>query len=174
MKKFVVVFVFEIFVLITSGFLLDSAMTVNNITKKSTAYQPIVMTMESEPDEEEKINIVSPYTDDEIYLMALVTVAEAEGECEYGQRLVIDTILNRVDSEKFPDTVNDVVYQKNQFTSMWNGRIDRCTVTDYFIQLVKDECQNRSNSEVVFFRTERYSDYGTPLFVVQDHYFSAI
>lgn len=33
-----------------------------------------------------------PYTDEEIELIALVTLAEAEGECEEGKRLVIDTI----------------------------------------------------------------------------------
>lgn len=51
-------------------------------------------------------------TQEEIELIALVTMAEAEGECEYGQRLVIDTILNRVDDPHFPDTVHEVVYQK--------------------------------------------------------------
>jgi N-acetylmuramoyl-L-alanine amidase len=38
-------------------------------------------------------------TDEEINLIALVTMAEAEGESEQGKRLVISTILNRVDSE---------------------------------------------------------------------------
>ena len=58
---------------------------------------------------------------EDVELIALVTMAEAEGECEEGKRLVIDTILNRVDSEHFPDTVYDVIYQPNQFSSMWNG-----------------------------------------------------
>ena len=38
---------------------------------------------------------------EDIELIALVTMAEAEGECEEGKRLVIDTILNRVDSVYF-------------------------------------------------------------------------
>jgi N-acetylmuramoyl-L-alanine amidase len=59
-------------------------------------------------------------SDEEINLIALVTMAEAEGECEEGKKLVIDTILNRVDSEYFPDNVNDVVYQTNQFSSVGN------------------------------------------------------
>lgn len=44
-------------------------------------------------------------SNDDIELVALVTMAEAEGECEEGKRLVIDTILNRVDSASFPNTV---------------------------------------------------------------------
>ena len=65
-------------------------------------------------------------SENDIRLIALVTMAEAEGECEEGQRLVIDTILNRVDSVYFPDTVYDVVYQPYHFSSMWNGRAERC------------------------------------------------
>ena len=38
-------------------------------------------------------------------LLAVITMAEAEGESERGKRLVIDTVLNRVDSKKFPNTI---------------------------------------------------------------------
>lgn len=69
-------------------------------------------------------------SEEDIDLIALVTMAEAEGESEYGKRLVIDTILNRVDSEYYPNTVFEVVYQPDQFSSIWNGRADRCYVTD--------------------------------------------
>ena len=47
---------------------------------------------------------------EEIELIALVTMAEAEGEPEEGKRLVIDTILNRVDFGEFPSTVTEVIY----------------------------------------------------------------
>lgn len=109
---------------------------------------------------------------EEIELIALVTMAEAEAEPVEGQRLVIDTILNRVDSPYFPNTVYDVVYQPHQFTSMTNGRVDRCYIREDLVALVREELDNRYNSEVVFFRTTRYSDYGTPMFQVGDHYFS--
>lgn len=111
-------------------------------------------------------------TEEEIELIAMVTMAEAEAEPELGQRLVIDTILNRVDGEHWPDTIEEVIYQPNQYTCMWNGRLDRCEVKDDICQLVREEVVNRTNSEVVFFRTQRYSDYGTPMFKVCCHYFS--
>lgn len=111
-------------------------------------------------------------SDEDIELIALVTMAEAEGESELGKRLVIDTILNRVDSEHFPDTVSDVVYQPNQFSSMWNGRSDRCYVNDDICELVKEELESRENSDVVFFRTKKYSKYGEPVVQVDHHYFS--
>lgn len=111
--------------------------------------------------------------DYEINLIALVTMAEAEDECEYGKRMVIDTILNRIDSECYPNNAESVIYQPNQFTSMWNGRINRCSVNEQVINLVKEELRNRSNYDVIYFRTDYYSDYGTPLFNVGNHYFSS-
>ena len=112
-------------------------------------------------------------SEEDIELIALVTMAEAEGECEEGKRLVIDTILNRVDSGYFPDTVHGVIYQPNQFSSMWNGRVDRCEVREDICQLVREELEERTNKEVIFFTAGRYSDYGVPIFQVGNHYFSS-
>ena len=112
-------------------------------------------------------------SEQEIRLIALLTMAEAEGECEEGKRLVIDTVLNRMDSKYFPDTVYEVVYQPNQFTSMWTDRVDRCEVRDDICRLVHEEVCSRTNYDVVFFTAGRYSDYGEPLFRVGNHYFSS-
>lgn len=118
-------------------------------------------------------------SDDEIYLIALCTMGEAEGEPDSGKRLVIDTILNRVDCEGFPDNVADVIYQPNAFECMQNGRIDRCfdnpnymEMMDHISQLVKEEALDRKNVDVTYFCAYGYSDYGTPLFKVGNHYFS--
>ena len=114
-----------------------------------------------------------PLSDEDVELISLATMGEAEGESEYGKRLVIDTVFNRVDSPYFPDSIYDVVYQKNQFTAMWNGRIYRCVVTDAMRQLVREEWNSRSNYDVIFFRAQRYSDYGVPMFKEGNHYFSS-
>lgn len=110
---------------------------------------------------------------EDISLIALITMAEAEGECEEGKRLVIDTVLNRIDSEHFPDNTYDVIYQKNQFSSIWNGRVDRCEVRDDICQLVMEELQSRTNRNVVFFTAGGYSKYGVPMFQLGNHYFSS-
>lgn len=111
--------------------------------------------------------------DDDIYLIALLTVAEAEGEPEEGQRLVIDTVLNRMYSDYFPNTIEEVVYQPGQFASMWNGRSERCTVTDEMIRMVREEVVCRTNKEVMFFCAGGYSRYGTPELQIGNHYFSS-
>lgn len=112
-------------------------------------------------------------SDDDIKLIALVTMAEAEGECEEGKRLVIDTILNRLDSEYFPNTVHDVVYQPNQYPSMTNGRANRCKVQPEVCNLVWKELILRTNYNVIFFNSGGYSIYGIPMFQVENHYFSS-
>lgn len=119
------------------------------------------------------VNEGANISQEDIELIALVTMAEAEGESEEGKRLVIDTILNRMDSDIWPDTAYGVIYQPNQFEAMWNGRVDRCYVRDDICQLVIEELRSRTNNEVVFFMAGDYSTYGTPLFQVGNHYFSS-
>lgn len=52
-------------------------------------------------------------------------------------------------------------------------RIDRCYVKDKLVQLVREELENRTNYDVIFFRAERFSDYGVPMFQLGNHYFSS-
>lgn len=111
-------------------------------------------------------------SESEIDLIALVTMAEAEGESEEGKRLVIDVILNRYDSPRFPNTISEVIYAKNAFECMWNGRVDRCHVRDDIRQLVIEELQFRTNSNIHYFRTNHYHGFGTPVIQVGNHYFS--
>lgn len=129
---------------------------------------------EIEEPEVEEISQEIYLSDGEMKLIAIITMAEAEGQSEYGQRLVIDTILNRVDSPRFPNTVRDVIYSPGQFSCVWNGRADRCYVKDEIYQLVLEECITRSNRDVVFFTAGGYAYNGVPLFQEGDHYFEAI
>lgn len=120
----------------------------------------------------EDIENAPKLTQEEIELVALVTMAEAEGEPELGKRWVIDTVLNRLEDGYFGDTVHEVIYAKGQFTSMHNGRVDRCYVREDIVQLVKEELVSRTNEEVLYFRTNHYHNFGTPITQVGNHYFS--
>lgn len=106
-------------------------------------------------------------------LIAIVTMGEAEGECEEGKRLVIDTILNRVDSEHFPNTIEEVVYQPGAFEAMWNGRVNKSYDMTGIYEMIDEELENRTNSDVVFFTAGQYGAYGKPLFSVGNHYFAS-
>lgn len=167
-----------VFAIICTGFVC-SAEQVNRYeyieiqpTLKAEPIDPIEETVSAVEIEEYVEDTLLPRED--IELIALVTMAEAEGECEEGKRLVIDTILNRVDSVYFPDTVYGVVYQANQFSSMWNGRIDKCFVDDDICQLVEEELHSRTNVDTIFFTAGEYGKYGRPMFQVGNHYFRAM
>lgn len=59
---------------------------------------------------------------DDSYLLAKIAMAEAEGEDIEGKAYVIMVILNRMFSDEFPDTIEDVIFQDNQFSPVSNGR----------------------------------------------------
>ena len=105
-------------------------------------------------------------------LVALVCVAEAEGESEYGKRLVIDTIFNRLDSEYFPNDIKEIVYAPGQWECVSNGRINRVETNEYICSLVVEEFNNRTNSDVVYFRTDYFFSFGTPILREGRHCFS--
>lgn len=56
-------------------------------------------------------------------MLLRIAMAEAEGEGTKGKALVMLVVLNRVWSDEFPDTVEEVIFQKNQFSvTMPGGR----------------------------------------------------
>lgn len=59
---------------------------------------------------------------DDSYLLAKIAMAEAEGEDIEGKAYVIMVILNRMLSDEFPDTIEDVIFQDNQFSPVSNSR----------------------------------------------------
>ena len=179
--------------LMNSGLLWANLSNSNNF--KEDRVTPIVETVHETTIEETDIEVISeevyeepiieteeqitpeisnglPLSDEEIDLIALVTMAEAEGESEEGKRLVIDVILNRLDSPRFSNTVDGVIYAKNAFECLVNGRADRCYVRDDIRQLVIEELKSRTNSNIHYFRADHYHNFGTPVVHVGNHYFS--
>lgn len=58
---------------------------------------------------------------EESYLLAKIAMAEAEGEDTEGKALVIMVVLNRVWSDKFPDSIEEVIMQRKQFSVTQEG-----------------------------------------------------
>lgn len=171
MKKFALMLCVLVAVLIAAGFAQERSYAVETLTVIKTAND---ICKNSRSEILEKLSEKPSLPEEDLELLALVVVAEAEGESELGQRLVCDTILNRVDSPYFPDTISDVIWQRNQYESMWNGRANRCVVTDTIRNLVRQEYDSRQNNDVIFFRTKHYCPYGSPLFREGNHYFSSL
>lgn len=121
----------------------------------------------SKTDKEEK----NYYSTDE-YILAKLMIAEAENQSEEGKRLVVACVLNRLDENVYGETIEEVIYQKNAFSCIENGRFDNVTIYKEDLELVRLEMENRSNTAVKHFRTDKFHDFGDPAFKVEDHYFS--
>lgn len=90
----------------------------------------------------------------------LLKIVEAEAGCEdlTGKMLVANVILNRVNSDQFPDTVSEVVYQKQggtaQFSPTVDGSIERVTVSEETVTAVNQVLQGEDFSlGALFFRS---------------------
>lgn len=110
---------------------------------------------------------------DELVLLTLLVKAEALNQDELTKRLIIDTVLNRVDYPGFPKTIADVILAPVAgYTPGMNGTIFNMEIDDYHLQLVVQEMQNRTNYQVLYFRTQHFHTFGVPLFKSGDVYFS--
>lgn len=113
-------------------------------------------------------------SDSDIEAIAQMTLAEAENQSELGQRLVIDVILNRLESEIWQDeSITEVITHQGQFESYSNGRYDAVTdlVTEETKRLVIEEISQRTNEEVIYFNTTNYNGYAPPICQEGDHFF---
>ncbi|PAE22553.1 peptidoglycan-binding protein [Bacillus sp. 7504-2] len=72
----------------------------------------------------------SSVTSSEKDLLARLVEAEAKDEPYAGKVAVATVVLNRVDSNLFPNTVSGVIYQSSQFTPVSNGQINKAASTD--------------------------------------------
>jgi spore germination cell wall hydrolase CwlJ-like protein len=70
-------------------------------------------------------NVSNTYSEYDIYLLAKIIMAEAEGESQRCKELVGQVIINRVNSSKFPNSVYDVIFDGIQFSPTFNGRWER-------------------------------------------------
>lgn len=59
----------------------------------------------------------------DIDLMAKLVYCESRGEPFKGKVAVASVVLNRVMSPKFPNTITDVIFQKNAFSCVQNGKL---------------------------------------------------
>ena len=64
------------------------------------------------------------FTDEESQMLLKLAMAEAEDQGVIGKALVIRVVKNRVDSEAFPNSIADVIYEPKQFSPVWDGRYD--------------------------------------------------
>ena len=86
-------------------------------------------------------------------LLERVIEAEAGNQDLKGKRLVAAVVFNRVDSEKFPDSIRDVLTEPKQFSTVSNGSINNVRVSDETKTAIYLEMNNRSDPEILYFNS---------------------
>lgn len=70
-------------------------------------------------------------------LLERLVECEAGAESMTGKIAVVNVVLNRIKSDDFPDSITDVIYQKNQFEPVVVGIIDNKQASQESIEAVK-------------------------------------
>lgn len=65
------------------------------------------------------------YTQSELRYMTCIIYCEARGECDAGKKAVGIVVMNRVRDDEFPNNIKDVIYQRGQFTPVYNGSLNK-------------------------------------------------
>lgn len=126
-------------------------------TATITAELTATPTQEPTPGEPEVIGEPDPaysLSGAEREMLLKIAMAEAEGEPTDGKALVMLVVLNRVDSPSFPNTVEKVLYEENQFTPVKNGRYDKAEPDDDCYEALRWVLDGWNESEgATYFRT---------------------
>ncbi|SEM21626.1 N-acetylmuramoyl-L-alanine amidase [Mesobacillus persicus] len=116
-------------------------------------------------------------SDSDIDLLARIVRAEAQTEPFEGKVAVADVVLNRVESEQFPDTIKEVIYAPGQFQPVQNGEInkpaDEESIEAVYVALTD---QGEIDHDSLFFynpdiATSRWLDSRQTTVVIGDHVF---
>lgn len=113
---------------------------------------------------------------EEMAMLAQFVQAEAGNQDLTGKRLVSDVVLNRVDSDLFPNAIEEVIFQKNpvQFGVTVDGAFEReeGNVSKECFEAVRMEWERESrlDGEVLYFNTVH--ENGNNPFKYGDHWFS--
>lgn len=92
------------------------------------------VTLPAEETDGESLIASRDWDAEESYMLMKIAMAEAEGESVEGKALVMLVVLNRVWSDEFPDTIEEVIFQPGQFSPVMEGG-------RYYTTEPDDECR---------------------------------
>ena len=103
----------------------------------------------------------SKYQLEQADLEVLLRIVEAEAGCEDedGKLLVANVILNRLNSEKFPDSITEIVFQRengvSQFSPIADGSYYKVSVSEAVGRALAGEDISRG---ALYFAARKYAD----------------
>lgn len=100
------------------------------------------------------------YTEDDYMALVRIVEAEATGEDIIGKIMVANVVLNRVNSRDFPNSINDVIFERYngaaQFSPVDDGRLYTVSLTESSYEAVERalEGEDYSNGATFFVARE--------------------
>lgn len=141
---------------------------------EETTEEPEEPTVEPEP---ENRYAELHFSDEDVYILACLVYHEARGESFEGQVAVVEVVLNRMLSDYFPDTVEEVVFQKYgdvwQFSPapyLYSAEPDK---EQYLaVHTAIEEREHILSEDTVYFSTAPYNE--SVDMIIGNHYFCKI
>ena len=96
--------------------------TTNKSTPNPTKKPTVVKTVKSSNNYDSSKKIFKEMSKDDRFILYRIVEAEATNGDKQSKKNVAHVILNRVKSNKFPNTISGVVFQKHQFSPISDGR----------------------------------------------------
>lgn len=123
---------------------------------------------------------LSHFSQEELELLARTIYAEAWGEPYTGQVAVGAVIMNRIDSNHFPNSIKDVIYQRFAFESVESGYVWRITPNDSAFKAAKESIKGTdpTNGALYFYNPAKVSNPNNWIWtrkvtlIIGDHYFA--
>jgi N-acetylmuramoyl-L-alanine amidase len=113
-------------------------------------------------------------TGDAIERAKRVAMAECGNtETIEGIERVFEVVANRVRSDRFPNTIDGVIFQRCQFETVTTGRIWQYEINDK-VEQAWDNLIDRgycNDNKVLFFTAGGYNPYCVPAYKLGNHYF---
>lgn len=128
------------------------------------------ITIEKKKQEAQKV------LNDAILLSRLIQ-AEAGNQDAEGMCLVADVVMNRVRSDRFPNTIEEVIFQEGQFGVVTDGVLEKAkgNVSNMAMRVaylaVSNPNEALSNDNILFFNTESNIEAAKNWFQHGDHWF---
>lgn len=106
-------------------------------------------------------------------LLCRTTFCEAGNQDFETQKMVCLTILNRLKSNRFPDTIHDVVYGRNAYEVTTWADFESKEWTEQVEKAVLSALEENSHpGDMFYFRTEHFHTFGESYIKSDDLYFS--
>lgn len=151
---------------------------ITSLSERVSALEEVQATEDTEEQIEDEI------AEGEIEMLAQLIEAEAGNQDYIGKCLVADVVLNRVDSDIFPDTIEGVIFEHYrrkcdgvdcyQFATVKYGTFEKAgwNISAESLTAARQEYESeRLDDCILYFTAGGFNDYCIPAYVYGDHYF---